>query len=158
MQPYHYPLHTKDSRRLLDFEKMVGFNATLLANKMSRGLTKILRSRFSIGVVEWRVMVRLANDEPLLASDIGKQGAIDKGLVSKAFKSLEAKELITTTPMPNRSRFRLARLTAKGVALHDEIVPLVLAREATVVADLTTEEIDWLFETLAKIRKNLERL
>ncbi len=152
------PSQTKKGTPYLDYERSAGFNFTLVSNKLSRGLTKVLRSRFDIGVIEWRVMVHLAIDAPMIASDISKLGTIDKGLVSKAFKSLEAKELITLRCFPNEKRPRLAELTEAGRNMHDEILPLVLARETAVFTGLSSTEIDQLFETLAKIRKNLELL
>ena len=154
----YIPSQSKNGRQLLNYEHSAGFNFTLAANKLTRGLTKILRSKGEIGVIEWRVMVHLAIDAPMIASDISKLGTIDKGLVSKAFKTLEAKGLITIACFPNESRPRLASLTERGLALHDEILPLVLARESAVFTDLTSAEIDQLFETLRKIRKNLELL
>lgn len=154
----YMPSQTKNGRSLLDYERSAAFNFTLVANKLTRGLTKILRSHGDIGVIEWRVMVHLAIDAPMIASDISKLGTIDKGLVSKAFKSMEAKGLISLACFPNESRPRLAMLTEQGLALHDEILPIVLGRETAVFTDLTSTEIDQLFETLAKIRQNLELL
>ena len=121
-------------------------------------MTKILRSKAQIGVVEWRVIVHLAIDAPMIASDISKLGTIDKGLVSKAFKSLEQKGLITLACFPNESRPRLASLTEAGLALHDEILPLVLAREEVVFQDVSSAEIEQLLGIMKKIRKNLELL
>lgn len=154
----HLPNQTKNGRKLFDYERSAAFNFTLASNKLTRGLTKILRAKASIGVIEWRVMIHLAIDAPMIASEIAKLGTIDKALVSKAFKSLEAKELITITCFPNESRPRLASLTERGMALHDEILPLVLAREAAVFTGMDSAEIDQLFKTLKKIRNNLELL
>lgn len=154
----YIPIQSHNEQDSLDYERSAGFNFALVANKLTRGLTKILRSKGDIGVIEWRVMVHLAIDAPMLASDISKLGTIDKGLISKAFKSLEAKGLITIKCLPNESRPRLTSLTKSGLMLHDEILPLVLARESAIFTDLDSAEIDQLFETLKKIRKNLELL
>lgn len=146
------------TKPVLDLKTSAGFNFTLIANKLSRGLTKILRDSFDIGVVEWRVMAHLAKDEPCLASEIAKLGTIDKGLVSKTFKSLEAKGLINIECLSNEKRPRLASLTDQGHALHDEALPIVEARKALLFTDLSSAEIDQLFATLAKIRSNLDLL
>ncbi|MEM8861312.1 MAG: MarR family winged helix-turn-helix transcriptional regulator [Chloroflexota bacterium] len=147
-----------DQRPHFDYVRSAGYNFTVISNKLSRGLTKILRTKADIGVIEWRVIVHLALEAPMIASDIGRIATIDKALVSKAFKSLEAKGLIALGCFPNEQRPRLAKLTDKGEILYDEILPLVLAREAAVMTGLTTGEIDMLFETLEKIRNNLELL
>ena len=152
------PSQTKNGRQTLNYEQSVAFNFTLVSNKLSRGMTKILRLKGDIGVVEWRVMVHLAIDAPMLASDISRLGTIDTGLVSTAFTSLEATGLITIACIANQKRPRLASLTEQGLALHDEILPLVLARESIVFTGIDAGEIDQLFETLQKIRKNLELL
>ena len=154
----YVPSQDQNGQKSLDYERSAGFNFTLVSNKLTRGLTKILRSKGDIGVIEWRVMVHLAIDAPMLASDISKLGTIDKGLVSKAFKSLEAKGLIRIECLPNQTRPRLASLTEQGLTLHDEILPLVLARESAVFTDITSAEIDQLFAILKKLRKNLELL
>lgn len=141
-----------------DYARSAGYNFTVISNKLSRGLTKLLRTKADIGVIEWRVLVHLAIDAPMIASDIGRIATIDKALISKAFKSLESKGLITLACFPNESRPRLASLTDLGAALHDEILPMVLAREAAVFTGLSEAEIDQLFLTLAKIRDNLTLL
>ena len=150
--------HTNEARPVMNYDQSAGYNFTVITNKLSRGLTKILRTRFDIGVIEWRVLVHLAIEAPLLASDISKLAPLDKGLISKAFKSLEAKELIQLVPFPGETRRRLATLTPRGEALHDEILPLVQAREAAVFTGLTTAEIEQLFMLLGKIRENIELL
>lgn len=152
------PTATQKGRQLFDYDRSAGYNFTVISNKLSRGLTKLLRAKADIGVIEWRVMVHLAIEEPMIASDIGRIATIDKALISKAFKSLESKELITLVPFPNEQRPRLATLTERGVALHDEILPLVLAREGAVFTGIESDEIDQLFETLKKIRENLDLL
>lgn len=154
----YIPSQIKDGQQALDYERSAGFNFTLVYNKLTRGLTKILREKGDIGVVEWRVIVHLAIDAPMLASDISKLGTIDKGLVSKAFKSLEEKGLIIIECLPNQSRPRLASLTEQGLALHDAVLPMVLARESAAFTGIDSAEIGQLFETLKKIRKNLELL
>lgn len=154
-----HPLDQKEfAGPRFDYARSAGYNFTVISNKLSRGLTKLLQSKAEIGVIEWRVLVHLAIDSPMIARDIGRIATIDKALISKAFKALAGKELISLTCLPNESRPRLASLTAKGVALHDEILPLVQAREAAVFTDLSKGEIDQLFLTLGKIRENLTLL
>ena len=149
---------SENGQTILKYDRTAGFNFTVISNKLTRGLTKVLQEVGDIGVVEWRVLVHLAGEAPMLASEISRIATLDKGLISKAFKSLEGKGLITLACFPNERRPRLASLTAEGSALHDEILPLVVKREETVLTGLGATEIEQLFETLEKIRNNLELL
>lgn len=137
---------------------LVGYSLSFISNKLSAGLSRLLRERYQIGLVEWRIMIALAREPNQQASRISKVANIDKGLISKSFKVLAEKRLITLAPLPNEQRRRLARLTEQGQALYDEIWPVFAAREAKVLAGLEEDQIVNLLESLQVIRANLEGL
>ena len=137
---------------------LVGYSFSFLSNKLSAGLSRLLREQFQIGVVEWRIMIALAREPNQQASQISKVANIDKGLISKSFRVLAEKRLITLAPLPNEQRRRLARLTEEGQALYEEIWPIFAAREAKVLAGLGEEQLTDLLDSLQIIRANLEEL
>ncbi|MEM7116775.1 MAG: MarR family winged helix-turn-helix transcriptional regulator [Chloroflexota bacterium] len=137
---------------------LVGYSLSFISNKLSAGLSRLLREQYQIGLVEWRIMIALAREPKLQASQISKVANIDKGLISKSFKVLAKKELITLAPLPDEGRRRLARLTAQGQALYEEIWPVFAAREAKVLAGLDEKRREELFESLQILRANLDKL
>ena len=137
---------------------LVGYSFSFISNKLSAGLSRLLREQFQIGLVEWRIMIALAREPNLQASQISKVANIDKGLISKSFKVLAEKQLITLASLPNEQRRRLARLTEQGQALYEEIWPIFAAREVKVLAGLGEDRVTELLESLDVIRANLDKL
>ncbi len=154
----HHMIVEVNGHQVLDPTTLANYNFTVITNKLARGVSSMLRQQFNIGVVEWRVMVALAWEAPITAKRVSETAIIDKGLISKAFKSLSAKDLISLECLPNNPRSKRAILTKQGFALYDQILPLVLARESALLTGVSPSEITQLFKTLGKIRQNLELL
>ena len=80
---------------------------------------------------------------------------MDKASVSRSFKRMQADGLITMALDPKDGRLRLASLTPKGQALHDEIRELALERERALLAPLSPQEREQLVDLLRRLHDNL---
>ena len=123
----------------LDLRAFVPAALTLLAHKISASASAAYRPRFGIGVTEWRVIALLGVEPWIAPVRIAETTGLDKAAVSRAVADLRATGLVEERTEPSRRRGVLA-LTARGLALHDELVEAAQARQDRLLAGFTHEE------------------
>jgi DNA-binding MarR family transcriptional regulator len=127
-------------------DRFLPYRLALLTGSISASLARVYQSRYGIGVPEWRMMANLGRAPGSTAAGLAAASTLDKVAVSRALGRLRQRGLVTAAGDDDRRRRRLS-LTPAGWAMHDEIVPLALAHEAAVLADLSKDE-RIAFETL----------
>lgn len=145
-------------RRLINLEHYVPAYLTFIANKWSRSASRLYLSQFGIGIEAWRIIVLLAIEKSITANRICQVIFMDKASVSRSLKNLEALGLIEFKDDPSDARQRFIELTTKGLAIHDEIIGIALARETRLLACLSDEEQETLTHLLARVHANLDVL
>jgi DNA-binding MarR family transcriptional regulator len=80
---------------------------------------------------------------------------MDKGAVSRCFKTMHLKGLIALRLQMADARMRIAVLTAKGRALHDQIRGVALERERALLSVLSRADRDRLIHLLKRLRESL---
>ncbi|WP_310609601.1 MarR family winged helix-turn-helix transcriptional regulator [Limnohabitans sp.] len=149
------PQTTIDALAAIDLERYVPAYFTWIANKLSRGASQHYLSTFGVGIETWRCLVLLALDGSVSAQYVSRVIGMDKGSVSRCFKSMQESGLIRTQLDPNDGRARIAILTAKGRALHDQIRGVALERERAFLSVLEPREVDTLLGLLHRLHENL---
>ena len=117
-----------DKTAVVDLERYVPAYLTWIANKLSGGASTAYLSAFNVGIETWRLLVLLAIEKSLTAHAISRTIGMDKSSVSRAFKSMQLRELITIGLDDADGRLRVATITPKGRALHNEIIELAMER------------------------------
>lgn len=138
-----------------DLERYVPAYFTWIANKLSGGASSAYLRAFDVGIETWRLLVLLAIEPALTAQSISRTIGMDKASVSRAFKSMQARGLITIALDEKDGRLRLARITPKGRAVHDSILELALERERAFLAVLDARERETLIALLHRLHDNL---
>jgi DNA-binding MarR family transcriptional regulator len=128
---------------------------TWIANKLSRGASQHYLNIFDVGIETWRCLVLLAIDGSISAQKVSRIVGMDKGSVSRCFKSMQEKGLIRTELDESDGRFRIAVLTPKGRALHDQIKGVAMERERAFLSVLSKKEVDVLLGLLRRLHENL---
>ncbi|MBN9514622.1 MAG: MarR family transcriptional regulator [Alphaproteobacteria bacterium] len=124
----------------LELEKFLPYRLSVLAQLVSESLHDLYAEQFGLSVTQWRVMAALGRFAPLTASEVGQRIVMDKVAVSRAVAGLMKRDLIErATDLSDRRRASL-RLSAKGRAMHAQIVPLALNYEAELYLALSPEE------------------
>ena len=147
-----------DAQRALpvvDLKRYVPAYFTWIANKLSSGASQAYLSAFNVGIETWRLLVLLAIEESLSAQRISRVIGMDKASVSRAFKSMQSRGLITIALDPQDGRLRVATITTQGRALHDRILALALERERAFLSVLNADECDTLIGLLQRLHENL---
>ena len=124
-------LRVKQSPRkgVIDLERYVPAYLTFVANKLGRGASRNYLRVFNVGVETWRCLVLLAIQQSITAQEVSQILGMDKAAVSRCFKGMQAKKLITMGLDDADGRVRIATLTPAGRALHDQIRDMALERE-----------------------------
>jgi DNA-binding MarR family transcriptional regulator len=140
---------------VVDLERYVPAFLTWIANKLSRGASQHYLAVFDVGIETWRCLVLLAIEGRISAQKVSKVIGMDKASVSRTFKSMQSRGLITFSLDDADGRLRLATLTKKGRDLHDQIIGVALERERALLAVLTDAERATLIGLLRRLHENL---
>ena len=143
------------NRGVIDLERYAPAYLTFVANKLGRGASRNYLKVFNVGVETWRCLVLLAIHTSITAQDVSQVLGMDKASVSRCFKGMQARRLITMGLDAADGRVRIATITREGRALHDEIRDMALERERALLSVLTESERDTLIRLLKRLHENL---
>lgn len=141
--------------RTVDLEHYVPAYLTWIANKLSRGASQSYLATFDVGIETWRCLVLLAIEGSISAQQVSRIIGMDKGSVSRCFKSMQERGLIRTELDASDGRLRIAVLTEAGRALHDQIIGVALERERAFLSVLSAAEVELLLGMLRRLHENL---
>ncbi len=135
----------------LELERFLPYRLSVLSNRISGAIAREYSQRFALGVTEWRVMAVLGRYPDLSAGEVAQRTAMDKVAVSRAVASLlDARRIERDTHGGDRRRSVL-RLSPAGRAIYDEVAPLALAFERTLLGDMDAGERALLFRLLDRL-------
>jgi DNA-binding MarR family transcriptional regulator len=149
------PAPSPANGKVIDLERYAPAYLTFVANKLGRGASRNYLRVFDIGVETWRCLVLLAIHTSITAQRLSQILGMDKAAVSRCFKGMQARKLITMGLDPEDGRVRVATLTPAGRALHDEIREMALERERALLSVLSASERDTLLGLLKRLHENL---
>lgn len=145
------PLLQKNGYKVLDLDRYIPFLVSAIGNKWSRSSSKIYREKFGVGVTEWRVMAMLAIEPRITAYRICQVIGLDKAAASRALQTMERDGyVLSTQDDPSISR-KLLELTESGWEMHARIIRMAHDREAILVSDLASEEVEQLANLLLRM-------
>jgi DNA-binding MarR family transcriptional regulator len=137
----------------LELDRFLPYRLSILANTVSSGVARIYAKRFQMTIPEWRVMAVLGCYGPQSANAVCGRTAMDKVRVSRAVARLMRAGRLRRAVDPRDRRRRVLTLTARGVAVHDRIVPLARAAEARLLAPLSPAERRQIDRLVAKLQR-----
>lgn len=143
---------------VVDLDRYVPAFMTWIANKLSRGASQHYLAVFDVGIETWRVLVLLAVHRSISAQQVSRVIGMDKASVSRCFKSMQARGLVTMGLDATDGRLRIATLTKKGRDLHDQILGIALERERAFLAVLDDDERETLIGLLRRLHENLPQV
>ena len=140
---------------VVDLDRYVPAFLTWIANKLSRGASQHYLEAFDVGIETWRCLVLLAIEGAISAQRVSRIIGMDKASVSRCFKSMQARGLVTIGLDAVDGRLRIATLTPRGRDVHDRILGMALERERAFLAVLSEAERDTLLGLLKRLHDNL---
>jgi DNA-binding MarR family transcriptional regulator len=140
----------------LDLFKFVPFRLNRLAAEVSAALSVEYQARYGLDIPEWRVLATLGfRKEACSAQYISQCTRTHKSTISRAVTALMQRKLIERVENEDdRREFRL-RMTRRGRALYEELIPRLLRREHEIMSCLSAAERKNLAALLGKIEHGL---
>ncbi|WP_199261349.1 MarR family winged helix-turn-helix transcriptional regulator [Paracoccus binzhouensis] len=139
-----------------DLNRCIGALSTRFSSRLGTGASQEYHRRFQIGVVEWRILCHLAvepwSNVIAMATSIG----LDKSSVSRSLAAMERRGLVEMRDGARRSRE--ANLTAEGLALHHQVLPVARAREAALLTGFDARETEQLLDYFHRLIANLPKV
>jgi DNA-binding MarR family transcriptional regulator len=140
----------------LDLFKFAPFRLNRLAAEVSAALASDYRERYQLDIPEWRVLATLGfRHDACSAQYIAQCTRTHKSTISRAVTALLERRLIERVAnAEDRREFRL-RLSRKGQALYEELIPRLQRKEREIMACLSDEERKELDRLIGKIETSL---
>ena len=135
----------------IDLEKFVPYQLSIVSNTVSQAIAAEYQQRFDLGTTEWRVMAVLGRYPDLSAGEVAQRTAMDKVAVSRAVASLLESGRLQRDIHGDDRRRSVLRLSPAGHAIYDEVAPLALAFERTLLGDMDAGERALLFRLLDRL-------
>lgn len=132
-------VNSTTSGEAFDLMRFTPYRLAVAAQVLSEGLARQYRERFDISIPDWRVMVHLAHSGGASVRDIEARVAMEKSKVSRAASRLEERGLVLKQESTTDKRLVHLSLTAAGLAMMDQILPLAAAFQAKIESQLGTD-------------------
>jgi DNA-binding MarR family transcriptional regulator len=141
----------------LDLFRFVPFRLNRLAAEVSAALSSEYHERYGLDIPEWRVLATLGfRNDACSAQYIAHCTRTHKSTISRAVTALMTRQLVERVENEDdRREFRL-RLTRKGKALYEELIPRLLRREHEILSCLSVQERKNFALMLGKIERSLD--
>jgi DNA-binding MarR family transcriptional regulator len=141
----------------LDLFMFVPFRLNRLAAEVSAALSGEYQERYGLDIPEWRVLATLGfRAEPCSAQYIAHCTRTHKSTISRAVTALMRRQLVERVENADDRREFALRLTRKGHALYEELIPRLLRKEREIMSCLTAQERESFALALGKIEKSLD--
>ncbi len=121
-----------------------------LANSLRRTVTVPYSEQFDLTVSEWRLLSLLMHYVAVPFGELVTLSGSDKALVSRALRMLQQRGFVELRQLRGQDKPRY-RVTRRGRALHDKVIPVARAHQARVLAALTRNERVVLYTALKKL-------
>ena len=141
----------------LDLFRFAPFRLNRLAAEVSAALSSEYRERYGLDIPEWRVLATLGfRNEACSAQYISHCTRTHKSTISRAVTALMKRQLVERVENEDdRREFRL-RMTQKGNALYEELIPRLLRKEGEILSCLSVQECKVFARLLGKIENSLD--
>jgi DNA-binding MarR family transcriptional regulator len=143
---------------LLDLERFLPYRLNVVAESVSRALSRLYAERYGIGIPEWRVIATIGQYGRMAARDVGVHSRMHKTKVSRAVAALEEKGLASREPNEDDMREAFLTLTGRGRRVYQDLAPRALAFERALDAALGARERDHLDALLRKVEARAQAL
>ena len=141
----------------LDLFKFVPFRLNRLAAEVSSALSSEYQARYGLDIPEWRVLATLGfRNEACSAQYIAHCTRTHKSTISRAVTALMARQLVERVENKDDRREFDLRLTRKGKALYEQLIPRLLRKESEILSCLTGKERKDFARMLGKIEDSLD--
>ena len=140
----------------LDLFKFVPFQLNRLAAEVSSALSAEYAVRYGLDIPEWRVLATLGfRHDACSAQYIAQCTRTHKSTISRAVTALMKRQIVERVENEDDRREFVLRMTRKGNALYQELIPRLKRKEQEIMSCLSAQERKDFAHMLGKIEKSL---
>jgi DNA-binding MarR family transcriptional regulator len=141
----------------LDLFRFVPFRLNRLAAEVSAALSSEYQERYGLDIPEWRVLATLGfRNDACTAQYIAHCTRTHKSTISRAVTSLMTRQLVERVENEDDRREFALRMTRKGQALYEELIPRLKRKEQEILSCLSAQERREFALMLGKIENSLD--
>lgn len=149
---------TRQKEQRLELPLFFPYKLSILQAAISDSIAELYSGEFKLSRQEWRVVAALGTQPNMSAKEIAAYTSMEKMPVSRAISRLVKAGLLAQITSPEDRRSTILNLTEEGNRIYQEIVPLVLEREAFLLSALNSEEREQLDALMEKLLKRTQDL
>jgi MarR family transcriptional regulator, temperature-dependent positive regulator of motility len=135
----------------------IAYRISLLANLFTGSVYRQVAAQHGVARSEFVVVFCLRSLGELTAQDIVDITGRPKNSISRSVHAMLQRGYVARRVDPDNARRAPLTLTRTGKQLYDEVLPLFHAREAAMLAVLTSRERDTLDKLLSKLAVRSDR-
>jgi DNA-binding MarR family transcriptional regulator len=141
----------------LDLFRFVPFRLNRLAAEVSAALSSEYQERYGLDIPEWRVLATLGfRNDACSAQYVAHCTRTHKSAISRAVAALLRRQLVERVENEDDRREYRLRMTRKGKALYEELIPRLLRKEQEILSCLSAQERKDFSLMLGKIERSLD--
>jgi DNA-binding MarR family transcriptional regulator len=141
----------------LDLFKFLPFRLNRLAAEVSAALSSEYQQRYGLDIPEWRVLATLGfRNDACSAQYIAHCTRTHKSTISRAVTTLMKRQLVERVENADDRREFALRMTRKGKALYEALIPRLLRKEQEILLCLSASERKDFARMLGVIEKSLD--
>jgi DNA-binding MarR family transcriptional regulator len=141
----------------LDLFRFVPFRLNRLAAEVSAALSSEYQQRYGLDIPEWRVLATLGfRNDACSAQYIAHCTRTHKSTISRAVTALMKRQLVERVENEDDRREFALRMTRKGKALYQQLIPRLLRKEQEILSCLSARERKDFAGMLGKIEASLD--
>ncbi len=103
---------------IISLDEFWPYRVVVLADQVAKRTVRILKAHGELNLSQWRVLAAVAQDEGCSSADVVAVTPMDKGIVSRAVKSLIDAKIISKRPSEHDKRVSHLFLTQDGRAQY----------------------------------------
>jgi DNA-binding MarR family transcriptional regulator len=145
------PPEGADPAPILDLERFIPYQLSLLSNVVSQEIAEAYGDRFGLAITEWRIIAVLGRFPGMSAVGVAERSAMDKVAVSRAVARLLERGLLHRETHGDDRRRSVLELSESGRQVYAEVAPLALSYERELLAPLSEEERVQFLDMLARL-------
>lgn len=142
---------TEAPHAILALESFLPYRLSVLSNRISNDIAQFYQRRFGLSVTEWRAMAVIGRYPGISAVELTERTAMDKVAVSRAVNALLQRQLVARRFDDTDRRRSILTLSDTGISIYDEIAPLALKLESSLLENFEPGERELLMRLLDKL-------
>jgi DNA-binding MarR family transcriptional regulator len=129
-----------------------------VANRLASGASNHYRSRFGMGMSEWRAMMAIGTSSHRIVREVAHMADLDYAAASKSLRVLAERGLVEIEQTQRRGRAAIASLTPEGLAVYRELSASARRRQKRLLAPFSAEEVQTLWALLRRIEAQVPQM